>query len=127
MTFSDSINVCLFKKYADFSGRASRSEFWWFTLFNALGIFAVIVLSGAIGYIIGGLFTVFSAIPIGSIIYSLAVVVPSIAVVVRRLHDTGRSGWWYFIVFVPIVGSIVLLVMMCLESADENEYGLPMY
>ena len=68
MTFSDSINVCLFKKYADFSGRASRSEFWWFTLFNALGIFAVIVLSGAIGYIICGLFTVFSAIPIGSML-----------------------------------------------------------
>ena len=92
-----------------------------------MGSFAVIVLSGAIGYIIGGLFTVFSAIPIGLIIYSLAVVVPSIAVVVRRLHDTGRSGWWYFIAFVPFVGSIVLLVLMCLESADENEYGLPMY
>lgn len=125
MTFPDSINMCLFKKYADFSGRASRSEYWWFVLFNILGSFALMVVSGAIGYIFGGISAVFSAI--GTFIYSLAVIIPSIAVMVRRLHDTGRSGWWFFIFFAPFVGYIVLLVLMCLESDDENEYGLPMY
>lgn len=83
-----------------------------FALFNA--IVAVVLL--AIG------FAIESQIPYG--IYILAVLVPSLAVVVRRLHDTGRSGWWFLIAFVPLVGGIILLVFMCSEGAREaNEYG----
>ncbi|KQX77889.1 MULTISPECIES: DUF805 domain-containing protein [Streptomyces] len=100
------------KNYAGFSGRARRKEYWMFALFNA--IVAVVLL--AIG------FAIESQIPYG--IYMLAVLVPSLAVVVRRLHDTGRSGWWFLIAFVPLVGGIILLVFMCSEGAREaNEYG----
>lgn len=103
------------KKYAEFSGRARRMEYWMFTLFNYI-IYFVLALS-------------LSAItPKGAIfilaIYTLAILLPSIAVLVRRLHDTGRSAWWLLIALVPVVGGIVLLVFMVLDSdAGENQYG----
>lgn len=100
------------KNYAGFSGRARRKEYWMFALFNAIIAVVLAVLGLAIE----------SQIPY--MIYLLAVLVPSIAVVVRRLHDTGRSGWWILIGAVPLVGGIILLVFMCSEGAHEpNEYG----
>ena len=79
---------CLKDHYADFNGRATRTEFWMFILFNCI---ASIIIT-AIGYLLH--------ISVLSSIYSLAVLVPSLAVGVRRLHDTGRSGWWWLIAFV---------------------------
>lgn len=102
----------LTKKYAQFSGRARRSEFWFFVLFNFIASMVLGFIDGFIGYqILSG-------------IYSLAVLVPSIAVWVRRLHDTGKSGWWLLLALVPIVGVIVLLVFAVMDSvAGENQYG----
>ncbi|MFB4423190.1 DUF805 domain-containing protein [Streptomyces sp. QL37] len=104
--------LAVLKNYAGFGGRARRKEYWMFVLFNFIAAVVLSVLGLAID----------SQIPY--IIYLLAVIIPTIAVVVRRLHDTGRSGWWILISFVPLVGGIILLVFMCTEGAREvNEYG----
>lgn len=101
------------KKYAEFSGRARRKEYWMFFLFN----FIIALVLGVIEGIIG------SAGILG-IVYALAVLVPSLAVGARRLHDTGRSGWWLLILLVPVIGVIVLLVFMVLDSeSGKNQYG----
>jgi len=107
------------KKYADFGGRARRTEYWMFTLFN-------VIISAVLGFIDGamGHHAAAGSIGILSGIYLLAVLLPSIAVSVRRLHDTSRSGWWLLIAFVPIIGGLVLLVFMVLDSTPgANEYG----
>ena len=103
------------KKYTVFEGRARRKEYWTFTLVNIIVFFVV----GFIGGILG-LAVLINAVVV---LYSLAILLPSIAVAVRRLHDTGRSGWWYLLV-ITIIGAIVLLVFMVQDSAPgENEYG----
>jgi len=101
------------KKYAVFSGRARRKEYWMFILFNF------------IAYAILGFIEVLLGIPaILSSIYGLAVLIPSLAVCVRRLHDSGRSGWWILIGLLPLVGFIVLLIFMVLDSQPgDNQYG----
>ena len=108
------------RKYADFSGRARRSEYWWFVLGLMVIGFVVGLLEGAIG--LGG-----SAIgPYGflTLAFYLAILIPSIAVGVRRLHDTGRSGWWLLIGLVPLIGGIVLLVFYVLNGDQgDNAYG----
>ena len=98
MTFQESIRTC-FTKYVDFNGRASRSEYWWFALF----IFVVSVLLRAVSVNLSALF-------------SLAVLLPAIAAAARRLHDTNRSGWWQLIAFIPVIGTIVLIVFLAQES-----------
>jgi uncharacterized membrane protein YhaH (DUF805 family) len=103
----------VWKQYADFSGRARRQEYWMFFLFNS--IFAAVL------YLLGGLWSGFSVL---YILYTLAVFIPGLAVLVRRLHDIGKSGGWFFIVFVPIIGFIWLLVLLVTEgNADDNQYG----
>jgi uncharacterized membrane protein YhaH (DUF805 family) len=107
------------KKYAVFSGRARRKEYWFFILFN-------IIISLVLGVIDGFTGSYNEAAGLGLLggIYSLAVLIPGIAVTVRRLHDTGRSGWWFWIVLVPVIGALVLLVFMVLDSKPEqNQYG----
>ena len=100
-------------KYALFSGRARRMEYWMFTLFN-------VIISFALGFIEG----ILGGPGILGLIYGLAVLIPGIAVTIRRLHDTDRSGWWLLIIFVPIIGALVLLVFMILEGTPgENQYG----
>lgn len=101
------------KKYVDFSGRARRSEYWMFVLFNILASAVALLLD------------VILATPLAfSNLYSLAVILPGLAVAVRRLHDTDRSGWWLLINFVPVVGGIVLLVFFCGNSTPgENRFG----
>ncbi|MGY4690874.1 DUF805 domain-containing protein [Salibacterium sp. K-3] len=99
--------------YVTFSGRARREEYWMFTLINALIIF-----------ILAGVEVGLDIPELPSTLYGLGILLPSLAVVVRRLHDTGRTGWWILIGFIPLIGSIVLLVFMCLDSQDGiNEYG----
>ncbi|MEW4371676.1 DUF805 domain-containing protein [Paenibacillus kandeliae] len=103
---------CL-KNYATFSGRASRTEFWMYMLFSTL--LAIVVLT--IDKIIGADNILYG-------VFALAIIVPSIAVSIRRLHDTNRSGWWYLLNFVPF-GAFVVLVFDCLPSDPaSNQYGV---
>jgi uncharacterized membrane protein YhaH (DUF805 family) len=111
--------MAVLQKYADFSGRARRAEFWMFTLINILISIGIAIVEAIIGTAgaVGG-----SGI-IGTI-YSLAVFIPSIAVSARRLHDTNRSGWWLLIAFIPIVGWIALIIFYIQDSTPgENRYG----
>jgi uncharacterized membrane protein YhaH (DUF805 family) len=109
------------KKYADFGGRARRKEYWMFALFNFLIYIAILIFSAILGSIDNSLALIGSLL---LVIYGLAIFVPSLAVAVRRLHDTGRSGWWFLIAFVPFVGGIILLVFTVQDGVPgENEYG----
>ncbi len=117
MTFMESIQT-VFQKYADFTGRARRSEYWWF----ALG-YSILsgVLSGLSRAFSGGFGTVLAIL---SGIIALAVLVPSLAVGARRLHDIGKSGWWLLIELVPCVGWIILIIWCATDSQPgDNEYG----
>ena len=114
------------KQYADFHGRARRTEFWMFVLVNvAISIVLGIVdaATGTASALAAGGMASYSPGILGSI-YGLAVLIPSIAVTVRRLHDTDRSGWWFFIQLIPVVGGIVILVFACLEGTrGPNRFG----
>ncbi len=111
----------LTKKYAEFTGRARRAEFWWFVLINFVVIFSlvvlIIILAGSDDSLTG----------LGGIIYAvyaLGVIVPSLAVTVRRLHDTGKSGWMLLIGLIPFVGPIILLVFYFTDGEPgANQYG----
>ncbi len=106
------------KKYTVFTGRARRKEYWFFVLFNLLISAALSIVDNITGTSSG-----YGAGLLGGI-YALAVLLPAIAVTIRRLHDTGRSGWWILILLVPVVGCIVLLVFMVLEGQPgDNQYG----
>lgn len=110
---------CLTKKYACFSGRARRQEYWLFFLFNFIAAFVVGFIGGFLASVTG-----VDAFAFLGAIYNLAVLIPSFAVFCRRMHDTGRSGWWWLIGLIPFVGIIVLLVFCCLDSQPgENQYG----
>lgn len=109
MTFIESIQTC-FRKYATFDGTAGRSEYWWFFLFN--------VIAGSILAEIGR---------VPSVIFTLAMLLPSIAAATRRLHDTDRSGWWQLICFVPLVGWIVLIVFLAQEGKANRYDVAPAY
>ena len=101
--------------YANFNGRARRKELWMFVLFNML-------ISLALQIVVGMISPEAMLVAVG--LYSLAVIVPSIAVAVRRLHDVGKSGWWYFIALVPLIGSIWLLVLFVTDgNKGANEFG----
>lgn len=113
MGFADAIRVVL-NKYADFNGRARRSEYWWWAL-----AFAMCYVVVAIFYAI--------AAPLGIVLFVLLVLatfLPGLAVLVRRLHDTNRSGAWFFIDFIPFVGPIILLVFLASDGSPvPNHYG----
>ena len=112
MTFTQAIQS-VFAQYATFTGRARRSEYWFFVLFNY-------VISAALGFL-GRYMFLFSIL---SGLYSLAVLIPSLAVTWRRLHDIGKGGGWYFFILVPLVGWIFLLVWLCRDSQPgQNAYG----
>ena len=106
------------KKYIVFSGRARRKEYWYFVLFNTIIGFVLGIIEGLAGIAPGTEYSVLA------ILYSLAVLLPGIGVSIRRLHDTGRSGWWLFIALIPLIGSIILLIYMVSDSqAETNQYG----
>ena len=109
------------RKYSVFKGRASRNEYWEFALINIIIIFFIGILEGAMGSEDS------SSLPIGGIIYwlfTLFVFIPSIAVGVRRLHDTNRSGWMLLILLIPIIGTFWILVLTLLKGNEsENKYG----
>ncbi len=114
MGFGEAISTC-FGKYAAFSGRAVRSEYWFWVLFTVIVVIVLNIIQ-------------FTVSPLGGsvllLLFELATVIPSIAVACRRLHDTDRSGWWLLLAFVPIVGFILLLVWYCQPgTAGSNRFG----
>lgn len=101
--------------YLDFSSRARRKEFWMFNLINIIISWSLSLLDLAIGTTI---FTLFSTI------YTVLVIIPNIAVSIRRLHDTGRSGWFYLLILIPIIGWIWLIILFCMEGESKtNKWG----
>jgi uncharacterized membrane protein YhaH (DUF805 family) len=107
------------KQYGDFSGRARRKEYWMFALFNLIFTVIAMILDNVSGLTAG-------ALPYGVfyLIYVLAVLIPALAVAVRRLHDVGKSGWMILIALIPIIGAIWLLVLMVTDSNQgENRFG----
>lgn len=105
MTFGESIKTC-FTKYADFSGRASKSELWWWVLF----VFLASAAAGIVSQAVSGLF-------------ALATLLPSIAVTTRRLHDTDRGGWLQLIGLIPLIGWIIMIVWCVQEPKEPNRFG----
>lgn len=105
MTFGESIRTC-FTQYATFEGRASRSEYWWFILFTFLVSAALNLVSETV-----------------SGVFSIAVLLPSLAVGARRLHDTDRSGWSLLLWLIPIVGWIILIIWMIQEAREPNRFS----
>jgi uncharacterized membrane protein YhaH (DUF805 family) len=111
--------LSVLRNYAVFTGRARRSEYWFFFLFNIIIAFVLGVLDGVMNL------TIAQSTGVLGLIYALAVFIPGLAVLVRRLHDTGKSGWWVFIALIPIIGAIVLLVFLVLDSTPgDNQYGV---
>lgn len=113
VTFVDAIKMALQQNYCNFDGRSSRSEYWWFSLFTFIlnGALSLIFGDGTLGIIISG-------------VVGLALLLPGLGLCVRRLHDTNRSGWWYLLVLVPLVGWIILIVWFVKPSdPTPNQYG----
>lgn len=107
------------KKYAVFNGRARRKEYWYFVLFHMIVSIVLGVIDGLTGSFSGDV-----GLGLLGAIYALAVLIPSIAVIVRRLHDTDRSGWWILISLIPLIGTIVLIVFLVLDSTPgANRFG----
>lgn len=104
------------ENYANFSGRARRAEYWWFALANLVVYVALSLIIGGVSEGLGSLL---------SLVYYLGVLVPSIAVSVRRLHDVGKSGWFLLLALIPIVGAIILIVWAATDSQrGSNQYGV---
>ena len=99
------------KKYADFTGRARRKEYWMFYFIYMILIIVISVLDAVL------------SVGVFSIIFTLGMLIPSISIAARRLHDTGRSGWWQLIAFIPLIGLIILIVFLAQDGHDANEYG----
>ncbi|MES2812204.1 MAG: DUF805 domain-containing protein [Bacteroidota bacterium] len=107
------------ENYANFKGRARRSEYWYFALMNLI----ILIIAAVIDNVAG---LTFGALPYGYLyfLYAIAVLIPGLAVAVRRLHDVGKSGWFYLIALVPLVGAIWLLILFCTEGTKgQNQYG----
>ena len=103
------------ENYVTFSGRANRAQFWWFVLANFIISIVLQLLGNA-----ASIFTLVAGL------YALAVLLPSLAVAIRRLHDTNRSGWWILIALIPLVGIIILIVFYATAgTAGENSHGAP--
>ena len=108
MNFVQAVQVCL-RKYVDFEGRAARPEFWWFALFQVI-VLVVAAMLGRAAYTIAG----------------LALVLPSLGVGARRLHDIGKSGWYLLIHLIPVIGILVLIYFWVQPTqAESNNYGAP--
>ena len=110
------VRTCL-SKYVDFSGRARRSEYWYFVLFNLVVNIVTTILDNVLGTDFEGSGGILSTVA------SLALFLPGLAVGIRRLHDTSRSGWWILIGLIPIVGWIILIVFYVQDSHPDNKYG----
>jgi uncharacterized membrane protein YhaH (DUF805 family) len=110
MSFGEAVSDG-FTKYATFSGRSSRSAYWWWILFYVLVAIGASILDAVVGT------------GVIMILVWLGFFLPNLAVLVRRLHDTDRSGWWVLIGLIPLIGAIVLIVFACIDSGPPNKYG----
>lgn len=114
MQFADAVRMAIVERYAYFQGRASRPEFWWFALFYFLLNLAVGIVGSASDTLWGLL----------NAIVTLGLLLPSLAVSIRRLHDTDRTGWWILLYLVPVVGTIVLIIFFVQRGTDgHNRFG----
>ena len=114
MGFTEAVRSVVVARYADFQGRAPRSELWWFVLFYLLLSFAVGAV-GALSDALGGIL---------NLVVTIGLFVPIIAVQIRRLHDTDRTGWWVLIGLIPLIGTIVLIVFFVQRGTDgDNRFG----
>lgn len=127
MSFVTAVKTCI-RKYADFTGRARRSEYWWFYLAYVLAVLAVAIVGGVLTAVAGAVSESASGV-VGTLVgvvyglVALGLILPTLAVGARRLHDTGRSGWWLLIGLVPL-GGIVLLVFWVTDSTPgTNRFG----
>ncbi|KIO50587.1 DUF805 domain-containing protein [Flavobacterium hibernum] len=110
----------VFDNYANFSGRARRSEYWYYTLATII----ISMLLGLVDFVSNLTIGLNPGMGITRAIYSLLVFLPGLAVMVRRLHDVGKSGWFFFIIFIPLAGVIWLLIVLCTEGdSGPNAYG----
>lgn len=123
MSLKEAVKICVGKKYADFSTRASRKEFWSFALFYWFLCLAMFMISILVDVVFEHSFQMFRLTVGVSVIIALLLMVPTYAVCVRRLHDTGRTGWWLLLYFIPCIGAIALLIMLCRKSDEDNKYG----
>ncbi len=126
MNFMDAVKTC-FNKYIDFSGRAPRSEYWWFAVFlivgNAIAGWLDTAIFGTSTMMAGDMAFEYSMGVIGGLFY-LATLLPGLAVAVRRLHDLDKSGWWVLIVMIPFIGFIILLVWFASKGTPgDNRFG----
>lgn len=114
VTFVEAVKMALQQNYCNFSGRSSRSEYWWFCLFSFI-----------VGVIVSAIFSFNENISmVANGVVTLALLLPGIGVAVRRLHDTNRSGWWLLLGFIPLIGAIVLLIWYVQPSQETpNQYG----
>ncbi|OCG72524.1 DUF805 domain-containing protein [Gilliamella sp. Occ4-3] len=104
---------CITKNYANFNGRARRTEYWMFILFATILTFIAIIIDKMIGSPL-----------VVTIILTLALILPNLAVTVRRLHDTSKSGWWVLLQLIPYIGGIIIFVFCVLDSTPgSNQYG----
>lgn len=110
MSFTEAVQSGL-TNYVTFNGRSSRSAYWWFWLFTFVAVIAAEIVSAIIKS------------PVIYLIVALALLLPSLAVAIRRLHDTGRTGWWLLIGLIPIIGTITLIVFYVQDSDGPNQYG----
>lgn len=130
MSFSESISTCLLEKVVTLNGRATRAEYWWYALFTAfiepLIYWGFVSIAYSVPSIENGI--VKSLLAIGLVLLILCQILlfcSIICAVVRRLHDTGKNGWWILISFVPFVGSLILLVFLVAKSEEgDNRYGI---
>jgi uncharacterized membrane protein YhaH (DUF805 family) len=112
MDFATAVRTCL-NKYATFTGRAQRSELWWWTLFSIIANMVAVAIDASV-----------LGMPAVQILVALGLILPGIAVGVRRLHDLDKSGWWYLIVFVPIVGALILIYFFIQRGTNgSNQFG----
>ncbi|WP_410004211.1 DUF805 domain-containing protein [Bartonella sp. HY328] len=135
MEFKTAIYTCLRLKYADFNSRASRSEYWWFTLFNLISLAVMVIISAILASLISSSepdsTRYITFLPSVWFIWFLAIIIPSLAVSVRRLHDVNRSGWWILFYFtfqmLPLIGvvfTIIYLILLCKPGhAAPNRFG----
>ena len=118
MDLQNSIKTCIAKKYADFNGRASRSEYWWFQLFYIIVTFVAVMFDAM--YIDN----VQTMGPV-ELIATLGLFLPALSVTARRLHDVGRSGWW-MLIFITVIGLIPLIIWyVSVGTKSKNKYGKP--
>jgi len=111
--------IGVLKKYAVFDGRARRKEYWFFFLFTIIVSVILAIIDN-----LTGTYSAQAHLGLLGGLYALGTLLPGIGVTIRRLHDTGRTGWWILIAFVPIVGGIILLIFMVLDgNPGENKYG----